>query len=156
RHQARSFGIDRRRPDGDGIITGYGTIDGRQVCVYSQDFTVFGGSLGEAHGRKIQKIQDLAPRTGGPSRGILDGGAARLQAAAAPQAMCAWIFWLHPRAARVVPLISLTVGAASGGAVSAPALTDIIVMVEKTSHMFITGPDVIRTDTGEDVGFEEL
>jgi propionyl-CoA carboxylase beta chain len=156
RHQARSFGIDRKRPDGDGIVTGHGTIDGRQVCVYSQDFTAFGGSLGEAHGRKIQKIQDLALRTGVPIIGILDGGGARIQEGVASLAMFAGIFKRNTRASGVIPQISLIMGPAAGGAVYSPALTDIIVMVEKTSHMFITGPDVIRTVTGEDVGFEEL
>ncbi|WP_263311704.1 acyl-CoA carboxylase subunit beta [Brachybacterium atlanticum] len=156
RHQASSFGIDAKRPDGDGIVTGYGTIDGRQVCVYSQDFTVFGGSLGEAHGRKIQKIQDLALRTGVPIIGILDGGGARIQEGVASLAMFAGIFKRNTRASGVIPQISLIMGPAAGGAVYSPALTDIIVMVEKTSHMFITGPDVIRTVTGEDVGFEEL
>ena len=154
RHQASSFGIDAKRPDGDGIVTGYGTIDGRQVCVYSQDFTVFGGSLGEAHGRKIQKIQDLALRTGVPIIGILDGGGARIQEGVASLAMFAGIFKRNTRASGVIPQISLIMGPAAGGAVYSPALTDIIVMVEKTSHMFITGPDVIRTVTGEDVGFE--
>lgn len=156
RHQARSFGIDAKRPDGDGIVTGYGTIDGRQVCVYAQDFTVFGGSLGEAHGRKIQKVQDLALRTGVPIIGILDGGGARIQEGVASLASFAGIFRRNTRASGVIPQISLIMGPAAGGAVYSPALTDAIVMVEKTSHMFITGPDVIRTVTGEDVGFEEL
>ncbi|MCT1775042.1 acyl-CoA carboxylase subunit beta [Brachybacterium sp. p3-SID957] len=156
RHQAHSFGLEAKRPDGDGIVTGYGTIDGRQVCVYSQDFTVFGGSLGEAHGRKIQKVQDLALRTGVPIIGILDGGGARIQEGVASLAMFAGIFRRNTRASGVIPQISLIMGPAAGGAVYSPALTDFIVMVEKTSHMFITGPDVIRTVTGEDVGFEEL
>ncbi|EWS80760.1 acyl-CoA carboxylase subunit beta [Brachybacterium phenoliresistens] len=156
RHQSHSFGIDAKRPEGDGIVTGYGTIDGRQVCVYSQDFTVFGGSLGEAHGRKIQKIQDLALSTGVPIIGILDGGGARIQEGVASLAMFAGIMRRNTRASGVIPQISLVMGPAAGGAVYSPALTDVIVMVEKTSHMFITGPDVIRTVTGEDVGFEEL
>src|SRR5699024_808473 len=144
RHQARSFGIDRKRPDGDGIITGYGTIDGRQVCVYSQDFTVLGGSLGEAHGRKIQKIQDLALRTGVggpragahggkietlqglalrpgvPISGILDGGGARIQEGVASLAMFAGIFKRNTRASGVIPQISLIMGPAAGGAVYSP------------------------------------
>ena len=156
RHQSHNFGIEAKRPDGDGIVTGYGTIDGRQVCVYSQDFTVFGGSLGEAHGRKIQKIQDLALRTGVPIIGILDGGGARIQEGVGSLAMFAGIFRRNTRASGVIPQISLIMGPAAGGAVYSPALTDVVVMVEKTSHMFITGPDVIRTVTGEDVGFEEL
>lgn len=155
-HQSHSFGLERKRPAGDGIVTGYGTIDGRQVCVYSQDFTVMGGSLGEAHGRKIQKIQDLALSTGVPIIGILDGGGARIQEGVASLAMFAGIMRRNTRASGVIPQISLIMGPAAGGAVYSPALTDVIVMVEKTSHMFITGPDVIRTVTGEDVGFEEL
>jgi len=155
-HQSHAFGMERRRPEGDGIVTGYGTIDGRQVCVYSQDFTVFGGSLGEAHGRKIQKIQDLALSTGVPIIGILDGGGARIQEGVASLATFAGMMRRNTRASGVIPQISLVMGPAAGGAVYSPALTDMIVMVEKTSHMFITGPDVIRTVTGEDVGFEEL
>ncbi|WP_193105262.1 acyl-CoA carboxylase subunit beta [Brachybacterium sp. FME24] len=155
-HQSRSFGIDRKHPAGDGIITGYGTIDGRQVCVYSQDFTVFGGSLGEAHGRKIHKIQDLALSTGVPIIGILDGGGARIQEGVASLAAFGGIMRRNTRASGVIPQISLIMGPAAGGAVYSPALTDLVVMVRKTSHMFITGPDVIRTVTGEDVGFEEL
>lgn len=156
RHQSHAFGLDKRRPDGDGIITGYGTIDGRQVCVYSQDFTVFGGSLGEAHGRKIQKVQDLALKIGVPIIGILDGGGARIQEGVGSLAAFAGIMRRNTRASGVIPQISLVMGPAAGGAVYSPALTDFIVMVDKTSHMFITGPDVIRTVTGEDVGFEEL
>ncbi|WP_058233761.1 acyl-CoA carboxylase subunit beta [Devriesea agamarum] len=156
RHQASGFGMDRRRPYGDGLVTGYGTIDGRQVCVYSQDFTVFGGSLGEAHGLKVQKIQDLAMRTGVPIIGILDGGGARIQEGVASLAAFAGIFRRNTRASGVIPQISLIMGPSAGGAVYSPAITDVVVMVEKTSHMFITGPDVIRTVTGEDVGFEEL
>ena len=156
KHQSHAFGIEKKRPEGDGIVTGYGTIDGRQVCVYAQDFTVFGGSLGEAHGLKIQKIQDLALRTGVPIIGILDGGGARIQEGIASLAMFAGIFRRNTRASGVIPQISLIMGPAAGGAVYSPALTDVIVMVEKSSHMFITGPDVIRTVTGEDVGFEEL
>ena len=156
RHQSRNFGLGDKQIDGDGIVTGYGTIDGRQVCVYSQDFTVFGGSLGEAHGMKIQKIQDLALKTGVPIIGILDGGGARIQEGVASLAAFAGIFKRNTRASGVIPQISLIMGPAAGGAVYSPALTDVIVMVEKSSHMFITGPDVIRTVTGEDVGFEEL
>ena len=156
RHQSHNFGLENKRIDGDGIVTGYGTIDGRQVCVYSQDFTVLGGSLGEAHGKKIQKIQDLALSTGVPIIGILDGGGARIQEGVASLAAFAGIFRRNTRASGVIPQISLIMGPAAGGAVYSPALTDIIVMVEKSSHMFITGPDVIKTVTGESVGFEEL
>ena len=156
RHQSHNFGLEKKRIDGDGIVTGYGTIDGRQVCVYSQDFTVLGGSLGEAHGKKIQKIQDLALSTGVPIIGILDGGGARIQEGVASLATFAGIFRRNTRASGVIPQVSLIMGPAAGGAVYSPALTDIIVMVEKSSHMFITGPDVIKTVTGENVGFEEL
>lgn len=156
RHQSHNFGLENKRIDGDGIVTGYGTIDGRQVCVYSQDFTVLGGSLGEAHGKKIQKVQDLALSTGVPIIGILDGGGARIQEGVASLAAFAGIFRRNTRASGVIPQISLIMGPAAGGAVYSPALTDIIVMVEKSSHMFITGPDVIKTVTGESVGFEEL
>ncbi|MGQ4496751.1 acyl-CoA carboxylase subunit beta [Dermabacteraceae bacterium P13101] len=156
RHQAHGFGLDKRRPAGDGIVAGYGTIDGRQVCVYAQDFTVFGGSLGQAHGRKIQKVQELALRTGVPLIGILDGGGARIQEGVASLAAFAGIMRNNTLASGVIPQISLIMGPAAGGAVYSPALTDFVVMVDKTSHMFITGPDVIRTVTGEDVGFEEL
>lgn len=155
-HQSHAFGMEAKRPEGDGIVTGHGTVDGRQVCVYAQDFTVFGGSLGEAHGRKIQKIQDLALSTGVPIIGILDGGGARIQEGVASLAAFAGMMRRNTRASGVIPQISLVMGPAAGGAVYSPALTDFIVMVEKTSHMFITGPDVIRTVTGEDVGFEEL
>lgn len=156
RHQSHNFGLENKKIDGDGLVCGFGTIDGRQVCVYSQDFTVFGGSLGEAHGKKIQKVQDLALSTGVPIIGILDGGGARIQEGVASLAAFAGIFRRNTRASGVVPQISLIMGPAAGGAVYSPALTDLIVMVENSSHMFITGPDVIKTVTGEDVGFEEL
>lgn len=156
RHQSHAFGLEKKQVDGDGIVTGYGTIDGRQVCVYSQDFTVLGGSLGEAHGKKIHKVQDLALKTGVPIIGILDGGGARIQEGVASLAAFAGIFRRNTRSSGVIPQISLIMGPAAGGAVYSPALTDVIVMVDKSSHMFITGPDVIRTVTGEDVGFEEL
>lgn len=156
RHQSHNFGIDKKKIDGDGLVGGYGTIEGRQVCVYSQDFTVFGGSLGEAHGRKIQKIQDLALKTGVPIIGILDGGGARIQEGVASLSAFGGIFRRNTRASGVIPQISLIMGPAAGGAVYSPALTDVVVMVEKSSHMFITGPDVIKTVTGEEVGFEDL
>jgi len=156
RHRATAFGVDARRPYGDGVITGYGTIDGRQVCVFSQDATVFGGSLGEVYGEKIVKVQDLATKTGVPLIGINEGGGARIQEGVVSLGLYAEIFARHVRASGVIPQISLIMGAAAGGHVYGPALTDFVVMVDRTSHMFITGPDVIRTVTGEEVTFEEL
>ena len=156
RHRSTAFGLGAKRVEGDGVVTGYGTIDGRQVAVYSQDFTVFGGSLGEAHGQKITKVMDLALRTGVPLIGILDGGGARIQEGVAALTQFAEIFRRNVAASGVIPQISLILGPSAGGAVYSPALTDFVVMVDKTSNMFITGPDVIRSVTGEDVGFEEL
>ena len=156
RHRSTSFGLEKRRPAGDGVVTGYGTVGGRQVCVYSQDFTVFGGSLGEVHGEKIAKVMDLALRTGVPLIGISDGGGARIQEGVAALTQFAEIFRRNVAASGVIPQISLILGPSAGGAVYSPALTDFIVMADKTSNMFITGPDVIRAVTGEDVGVEEL
>ncbi len=156
KHRSANFGLDRKRIVGDGVVTGHGTIDGRQVCVYSQDFTVFGGSLGEVHGQKIAKVQDLALRTGVPLIGISDGGGARIQEGVAALTQFAEIFRRNVAASGVIPQISLILGPSAGGAVYSPALTDFIVMADQTSNMFITGPDVIRAVTGEDVGFEEL
>lgn len=155
-HRATAFGLDRRRIPGDGVVTGYGTVDGRQVCVYAQDFSVFGGSLGEVHGQKITKVMDLALRTGVPLIGISDGGGARIQEGVAALTQFAEIFRRNVAASGVIPQISIILGPSAGGAVYSPALTDFIVMAEGTSNMFITGPDVIRAVTGEDVGFEEL
>ncbi|TDC69067.1 acyl-CoA carboxylase subunit beta [Streptomyces hainanensis] len=156
RHRSTNFGIEHNRPYGDGVVTGYGTVDGRPVCVYSQDFTVFGGSLGEVYGEKIVKVMDFALRTGCPIVGINDGGGARIQEGVVALGLFAEIFRRNVHASGVVPQISLIVGPCAGGAVYSPAITDFTVMVDKTSHMFITGPDVIRTVTGEDVGFEDL
>ncbi len=156
KHRSVNFGLEKRRPAGDGVVTGYGTVGGRQVCVYSQDFTVFGGSLGEVHGQKITKVMDLALRTGVPLIGISDGGGARIQEGVAALTQFAEIFRRNVAASGVIPQISLILGPSAGGAVYSPALTDFIVMTDKTSNMFITGPDVIKTVTGEDVGFEEL
>lgn len=156
KHRSSNFGLEKRRIAGDGVVVGHGTVDGRQVCVYSQDFTVFGGSLGEVHGQKITKVQDLALRTGVPLIGISDGGGARIQEGVAALTQFAEIFRRNVAASGVVPQISLILGPSAGGAVYSPALTDFIVMVDQTSNMFITGPDVIRAVTGEDVGFEEL
>src|SRR5215207_3865227 len=156
RHRSTAFGLDRSRPYGDGVVTGYGTIDGRQVCVFSQDFTVFGGSLGEVYGEKIVKLMDLALKTGCPVIGINDGGGARVQEGVVALGLYGEIFYRNVLASGVIPQISLIVGPCAGGAVYSPAITDFTVMVDGTSHMFITGPDVIKTVTGEDVGFEEL
>ncbi|MBO0654725.1 acyl-CoA carboxylase subunit beta [Streptomyces triculaminicus] len=156
RHRSTNFGIDANRPYGDGVVTGYGTVDGRTVCVYSQDFTIFGGSLGEVYGEKIVKVMDFALKTGCPVVGINDGGGARIQEGVVALGLFAEIFRRNVHASGVIPQISLIVGPCAGGAVYSPAITDFTVMVDQTSHMFITGPDVIKTVTGEDVGFEEL
>jgi propionyl-CoA carboxylase beta chain len=156
RHRAADFGIAANRPYGDGVVTGYGTVDGRPVCVFSQDFTVFGGSLGEVYGEKIVKIMDHALKTGCPVIGINDGGGARIQEGVVALGLFAEIFYRNVMASGVVPQISLIMGPCAGGAVYSPAITDFTLMVEGTSHMFITGPDVIKTVTGEDVSFEDL
>jgi len=156
RHRSTNFGLEKNRPFGDGVVTGYGTIDGRQVAVYSQDFTVFGGSLGEVHGQKIAKIQDFALRTGVPLIGISDGGGARIQEGVAALTQFAEIFRRNVASSGVIPQISIILGPSAGGAVYSPALTDFIVMADGTSQMFITGPDVIKAVTGETVTFEEL
>ncbi|WP_110853628.1 acyl-CoA carboxylase subunit beta [Georgenia satyanarayanai] len=155
-HRSTNFGLDKRKVAGDGVVVGYGTVDGRQVCIYSQDFSVFGGSLGEVHGQKITKVMDLALRTGVPLIGISDGGGARIQEGVAALTQFAEIFRRNVAASGVIPQISLILGPSAGGAVYSPALTDFIVMADKTSNMFITGPDVIKAVTGEEVGFEEL
>jgi propionyl-CoA carboxylase beta chain len=156
RHRAQDFGIAANRPYGDGVVTGYGTVDGRPVCVFSQDFTVFGGSLGEVYGEKIVKIMNHALKTGCPIIGINDGGGARIQEGVVALGLFAEIFYRNVMASGVVPQISLILGPCAGGAVYSPAITDFTLMVEGTSHMFITGPDVIKTVTGEDVSFEDL
>ncbi|MFE0589421.1 acyl-CoA carboxylase subunit beta [Micromonospora echinospora] len=156
RHRSTNFGLDRTRPYGDGVITGYGTVDGRQVCVFAQDFTVFGGSLGEVFGQKIVKVMELAMKIGCPIIGMNDSGGARIQEGVVSLGLYADIFFRNARASGVIPQISLVMGPCAGGAVYSPALTDFTVMVDQTSHMFITGPDVIKTVTGEDVAMEEL
>ena len=156
RHRSVAFDQASNRPYGDGVITGYGTIDGRQVCVFSQDFTVFGGSLGEVFGEKIVKVMDLAMKVGCPVIGINDSGGARIQEGVVSLGLYAEIFYRNTIASGVIPQISLVLGPCAGGAVYSPAITDFIIMVDQTSHMFITGPDVIKTVTGEDVEFEEL
>jgi acetyl-CoA carboxylase carboxyltransferase component len=155
-HRSHDFGMDRRRPPGDGIVTGYGTIDGRRVFVASQDFTVFGGSLGEVMAQKVCKVMDLAMQTGCPFIQINDSGGARIQEGAASLAGYGHIFERNVRASGVIPQISVVMGPCAGGAVYSPAITDFTFMVKESSHMFITGPDVIKTVTGEDVTFEEL
>jgi acetyl-CoA carboxylase carboxyltransferase component len=156
RHRSHDFGMERRRPDGDGAVTGYGSIDGRKVFVAAQDFTVFGGSLGEVHAQKICKVADLAMSTGAPLIQINDSGGARIQEGAASLAGYGHIFERNVRASGVIPQISVVMGPCAGGAVYSPAITDFVFMVKETSHMFITGPDVIKTVTGEEVTFEEL
>ncbi|MBB5871632.1 propionyl-CoA carboxylase beta chain [Allocatelliglobosispora scoriae] len=156
RHRSIAFGLEKTRPYGDGVVTGYGTIDGRPVCVFAQDFTVFGGSLGEVFGEKIVKVMELAMKTGCPVIGINDSGGARIQEGVVSLGLYGEIFFRNVRASGVIPQISLVMGPCAGGAVYSPAVTDFTVMVDQTSHMFITGPDVIKTVTGEDVGMEEL
>ncbi|MFJ3666022.1 acyl-CoA carboxylase subunit beta [Streptomyces sp. NPDC090106] len=156
RHRSTNFGLENNRPYGDGVVTGYGTVDGRPVAVFSQDFTVFGGALGEVYGQKIVKVMDFALKTGCPVIGINDSGGARIQEGVASLGAYGEIFRRNTHASGVIPQISLVVGPCAGGAVYSPAITDFTVMVDQTSHMFITGPDVIKTVTGEDVGFEEL
>jgi propionyl-CoA carboxylase beta chain len=156
RHRAHDFGMDRNRPYGDGVVTGYGTIDGRPVCVFSQDFTVNGGSLGEVFGEKIVKVMDHALKTGCPMIGINDSGGARIQEGVVALGLYGEIFYRNVVSSGVIPQISLIMGPCAGGAVYSPAITDFTLMVDKTSYMFITGPDVIKTVTGEEVSQEEL
>ncbi len=156
RHRAHDFGIAHSRPYGDGVVTGFGTIDGRPVCVFSQDFTVFGGSLGEVFGEKIVKVMDHALKVGCPVIGINDSGGARIQEGVVALGLYAEIFCRNVMASGVIPQISLIMGPCAGGAVYSPAITDFTLMVDKISHMFITGPDVIKTVTGEEVSFEDL
>jgi propionyl-CoA carboxylase beta chain len=156
RHRSTNFGMERNRPYGDGVVTGHGTVDGRPVAVFSQDFTVSGGSLGEVFGEKICKVMDHALKTGCPVVGINDSGGARIQEGVVALGLYAEIFKRNVHASGVIPQISLILGPCAGGAVYSPAITDFVVMVDQTSHMFITGPDVIKTVTGEEVTFEEL
>jgi propionyl-CoA carboxylase beta chain len=156
RHRSTNFGMQEKRPFGDGVVTGTGTIDGRPVAVFSQDATVFGGALGEVYGEKIVKVMDLATKIGCPVIGINDGGGARIQEGVVALGLYGEIFVRNVRSSGVVPQISLVMGPCAGGAVYSPAITDFTVMVDGTSHMFITGPDIIKTVTGEQVDFEEL
>ena len=155
-HRATEFGLDRQRPLGDGVVTGWGQIDGRLVYVFAQDFTVLGGSVGEAHGRKICKVLDLALENGAPVIGLNDSGGARIQEGVDALAAYGEIFYRNTLASGVIPQISVIMGPCAGGAVYSPALTDFTVMVEGTARMFITGPDVVRAVTHEEVTPEEL
>jgi propionyl-CoA carboxylase beta chain len=156
RHREPNFGMLERRPYGDAVVTGHGTIFGRRVFVFSQDFTVFGGSLSEVFAEKICKVMDLASKYGCPVIGINDSGGARIQEGVVSLAGYAEIFWRNVQSSGVIPQISLVMGPCAGGAVYSPAMTDFVFMVEGSSYMFITGPDVVKTVTGEEVTFEEL
>jgi propionyl-CoA carboxylase beta chain len=156
RHRTSDFGMLDNRPWGDAVVTGHGTIDGRPVAVFSQDFTVFGGSLGEVMGEKMMKVMDLAAKIGCPVIGINDSGGARIQEGVVSLGAYGDVFVRNVQCSGVIPQISVIMGPCAGGAVYSPAMTDFIFMVKETSHMFITGPDVIKTVTGEEVEFEEL
>jgi propionyl-CoA carboxylase beta chain len=156
RHRSHGFGIEDKRPYSDAVVTGWGTVDGRKVFVFAQDFTVFGGSLGEVMGEKICKIMDLALQTGAPVIGLNDSGGARIQEGAASLAGYGYIFDRNVRSSGVIPQISAIMGPCAGGAVYSPAMTDFTFMVSETSHMFITGPEVIKAVTGQEVSQEEL
>jgi acetyl-CoA carboxylase carboxyltransferase component len=156
RHRAFGTGLDETRPYTDGVVVGFGTIDGRKVCVFSQDFTVFGGALGEVYAEKIHKIMDLALSLGVPMIGLNDGGGARIQEGVVSLDSYGGIFYRNVASSGVIPQISVVLGPCAGGAVYSPAITDFVFMVRETSHMFITGPDVVKTVTGEDVTLEQL
>src|SRR5512132_2871282 len=155
-HRSKDFGLDEQLYPGDGVITGYGLIDGRRVVVFAQDFTVFGGSLSETHAEKICKVLDLAMKVGVPVIGLNDSGGARIQEGVASLGGYAEIFLRNVLASGVVPQLSLVLGPCAGGAVYSPAMTDFTVMVEGTSYMFVTGPNVVRTVTHEEVDAEYL
>ncbi len=155
-HTSNDFGLGEQKFPGDGVVTGYGMINGRLVFVYSQDFTVFGGSVSRTHAQKICKIMDMAMKNGAPIVGLNDSGGARIQEGVLALAGYADIFYRNVIASGVVPQISVIMGPCAGGAVYSPAITDFVIMVKDTSHMFVTGPDVIKTVTHEDVTFEEL
>ena len=156
RHRAHGFGIENSRPLTDGVVTGWGTIDGRKVFVFAQDFTVFGGALGEVFAEKIHKVMDLAESVGAPMVGLNDGAGARIQEGVVSLDAYGGIFFRNVKASGVIPQVSVILGPCAGGAVYSPAMTDFVFMVKGTSHMFITGPDVVKTVTGEDVSQEEL
>ncbi len=155
-HRCEDFGMGGQRVPGDGVVTGHGTINGRLVFVFSQDFTVFGGSLSEAHAEKICKVMDKAMQLGAPVIGLNDSGGARIQEGVASLGGYAEVFQRNVLASGVVPQISLIMGPCAGGAVYSPAMTDFIFMVKDTSYMFVTGPDVVKTVTNEEVSAEEL
>ncbi len=155
-HRSHDFGIDAHKVPGDGVVTGYGTVNGRLVFVFSQDFTVFGGSLSEAHAEKICKIMDQAINVGAPVIGLNDSGGARIQDGVASLAGYAEVFERNVLASGVVPQVSMIMGPCAGGAVYSPAMTDFIFMVKDTSYLFVTGPEVVRTVTHENVTQEEL
>ena len=155
-HRAIDFGLDKLHYPGDGVITGFAKIDGKPVAVYSQDFTVFGGSLSEAHAEKIVKIMNLAMKVGVPVIGLNDSGGARIQEGVVSLGGYADIFLLNTLASGVIPQISVVLGPCAGGAVYSPAITDFVFMVKNTSYMFVTGPNVVKTVTHEDVSFEDL
>ncbi|MBT5281859.1 MAG: acyl-CoA carboxylase subunit beta [Euryarchaeota archaeon] len=155
-HRCRDFDMDKNVIPGDGVVTGHGMINGREVFAFAQDFTVYGGSLGEMHGLKICKVLDMALKTGRPVIGLNDSGGARIQEGVASLGSYAEIFFRNVRASGVVPQISVIMGPCAGGAVYSPAITDFVIMVDKTAHMFITGPEVIKTVTNEVVSFEDL
>jgi acetyl-CoA carboxylase carboxyltransferase component len=155
-HRTDAFGLGEKRFVGDGVVTGYGNIDGRRACIFSQDFTVLGGSLGEVFAEKICKVMDLAVKIGCPVIGINDSGGARIQEGVVSLGGYAEIFWRNVQASGVVPQISIVAGPCAGGAVYSPAITDFVIMVDKISQMFITGPEIIKTVTGEEVSFEDL
>ncbi|MBM3670628.1 MAG: acyl-CoA carboxylase subunit beta [Actinobacteria bacterium] len=156
RHRAHGFGIEQTRPLTDGVVTGWGTIDGRKVFVFAQDFTVFGGALGEVFAEKIHKVMDLAESVGAPMIGLNDGAGARIQEGVVSLDAYGGIFFRNVKASGVIPQVSVILGPCAGGAVYSPAITDFVFMVKGSSHMFITGPDVVKTVTGEDVSQEEL
>lgn len=155
-HRSADFGMEKQKVLGDGVVTGYGTISGRLVYVFSQDFTVFGGSLSETHAEKICKIMDMAMKNGAPVIGLNDSGGARIQEGVVSLGGYADIFYRNTRASGVIPQISAIMGPCAGGAVYSPAITDFIAMVENTSYMFVTGPNVVKTVTNEEVTSEEL
>jgi propionyl-CoA carboxylase beta chain len=156
KHRSTDFGMDKQHIPGDGVVTGYGTINGRLVYVFSQDFTVFGGSLSETHAEKICKIMDMAMKNGAPVIGLNDSGGARIQEGVVSLGGYADIFYKNTRASGVIPQLSAIMGPCAGGAVYSPAITDFILMVEHTSYMFVTGPNVVKTVTNEEVSSEDL
>src|SRR5699024_2299929 len=155
-HRTTDFGMDKVQAHGEGVVTGYGKIDGRPVYLFSQDFTVFGGTLGEMHAKKIANVMDMAAKSGAPFIGLIDSGGARIQEGVTSLDGYGHVFYRNSIYSGVLPQISVIMGPSAGGAVYSPAITDFVIMVEKTSQMFITGPKVIETVTGEKISSEEL